>query len=94
MTSYQVMSWRGIPSQVKATDEDGITARRQMPPFFQQEIDRVAMAEGLIDSDAYLDEWDWSATAVRDGSAEEVAEAVALDAAEAWQRANHPEGSS
>ena len=51
------------------------------------------MAEGLIDSDAYLDEWDWSATAGRNGSAEEVAEAVALDAAEAWQRANRPGGS-
>jgi hypothetical protein len=94
MTSYRVMSWRGIPSQVKATDEDGNTARRQLPPSFQQEIDRVAMAEGLIDSEAYLDEWDWSATAERDGSAEEVAEAVALEAAEAWQRANRPGGSS
>lgn len=88
MATYQVMSWRGIPSQVKATDSDGDTARRPLPAFFQQEIDRVAMAEGLIDSDEYLELWTWSATAEREGTAEDVAEAVALEVAEAWRRSN------
>jgi len=88
MASYQVISWRGIPVQVRATDEAGSTTRRALPAFFQQEIDRVAMAEGLIDSDAYLEGWAWSAAEEREGPADEVAEAVATDVAEAWRREN------
>jgi hypothetical protein len=87
-TSYQVLSWRDIPAQVKATDANGDAARTQLPTFFQQEIDRVAMAEGLTGSDAYLDAWAWSETVERDGAATEVAEAVAAEVADAWKQAN------
>jgi hypothetical protein len=73
MASYRVMSWRGIPAQVAATDSSGASVSRQLPAFFQQEIDRVAMAEGLIETDDYLDGWAWSDPVERDGSAEEVA---------------------
>lgn len=88
MARYQVMSWRGIPSQVKAIEESGAIATRQLPGFFQQEIDRVAMAEGLIDSDSYLEGWDWSETFDREGTADEVADAVAEEVATAWRREN------
>ena len=88
MANYQVMSWRDIPSQVKATDGEGATARVQLPPMFQQEIDRVAMAEGLTDSDEYLEGWGWSTPAERDGTPAEVAEAVATEVADAWREAN------
>lgn len=86
MASYRVMSWRGIPSQVRATDESGATVSRMLPPYFQQEIDRVAMAEGLAGSDEYLEAWAWSDEAIRDGSAEVVATAVAEEVGEAWRR--------
>ena len=88
MVSYRVMSWNGIPSQVKASDDSGATVSRELPPFFQQEIDSVAMAEDVIGSDAYLEEWQWSEPAEREGIAAEVAESVALEVADAWQRAN------
>lgn len=88
MASYRVMSWHGIPSQVRAIDESGSAVSRQLPPFFQQEIDRVAMAEGLIDSDDYLEGWAWSDPLERDGSAQTVAEAIVIEVAEAWQDAN------
>jgi hypothetical protein len=88
MASYRVMSWRGIPSQVKATDDTGASVSQMMPGFFQQEIDRVAMAEGLADSDEYLEAWTWSDEATREGSAQEVAEAVAEEVGEAWRREN------
>jgi len=91
MAKYQVMSWQGVPSQIKVTDDSGAVVKRQMPAFFQMEIDRVAMAEGLIDSDAYLDAWVWSDAAERDGSAEEVADALVHEVGEAWQRANRSE---
>jgi hypothetical protein len=91
MAKYQVMTWRDIPSQVKATDGDE-TARVSLPSFFQQEIDRVAMAEGVIDSDAYLEAWSWSAPEERSGSAQAVAEAVADEVGRAWRAANGREG--
>lgn len=88
MVSYRVLSWQGIPSQVTVTAADGTTVRRQLPPSFQQEIDRVAMAEGLIDSEAYLEAWTWSEPAERDGDVEAVAEAVAEELADEWRRTN------
>ena len=88
MASYRVMSWRGIPSQVKATDDTGTTVSLMLPPFFQQEIDRVAMAEGLAGTDDYLDAWAMTEEAAREGSAQEVAEEVAEEVGEAWRRQN------
>jgi hypothetical protein len=86
MARYKTLSWRDIPTTVRATDGTGASATRQLPPFFQQEIDRMAMAEGIVDSDAYLDAWGWSAESERDGSAVEVAEAVATELAASWHR--------
>jgi hypothetical protein len=80
------MSWRDIPSQVKATDDSGATVSRMLPAFFQQEIDRVAMAEGLVGTDEYLEAWDWSAAAERDGDAETVATAIVEELSTAWQQ--------
>ena len=91
MATYRVMSWRGIPAQVKATDASGASVSRQLPPFFQQEIDRVAMREGLMDTDAYLDLWAWSEERERDGPAEAVAEALVVEIAEEWRR-SQPQG--
>ena len=88
MAKYRVMSWRGIPSQVKATDETGATVSKMMPTFFQQEIDRVAMAEGLAGTEEYLEGWDWSGHTDRDGTAEDVAEAVIAELEEDWRRAH------
>jgi hypothetical protein len=53
-TRVQVLYWQEIPSVVKAGDE-----KRQLPEWFQQEIDRVAMEQGLLGSDAYLEQWEW-----------------------------------
>ena len=88
MASYRVMSWRGIPSQVKVTADDGSVVSRQMPASFQQEIDRVAMAEGLSGSDEYLEAWVWSDEMTRDGTAQEVAATVAQEVGDAWLQEN------
>ena len=87
MAKYQVMSWHGIPAQVKATDDSGSAASRQLPASFQQEIDRVAMAEGPTGTEDYLEGWAWSDPVERAGSAEDVAEAVAAEEAAAWRDA-------
>ena len=86
MARYRVMSWRGIPAQVKADDEQGGKASREMPPWFAQEIDRVAMREGLAGSDEYMELWSWSKPAEMPGTADEVVDAVIREQAAAWDQ--------
>lgn len=76
MAQVRVMRWKWIPSQVKVTDGSGATVSRLLPDRFQQEIDRVAMKQGLAGTDDYLDAWAWSSPEERPGSADEVADAV------------------
>jgi len=52
--TVQVLYWQDVPSLVK----DG-EAKRQLSDWFQQEIDRRAMEQGLVGSDAYLEHWHW-----------------------------------
>jgi hypothetical protein len=71
MTQVQVLYWQEIPSVIKAGD-----VKRQLPDWFQQEIDRVAMEQGLLGSDAYLEQWRWGEPEERDGDPHEVLDAV------------------
>ena len=87
MARYRVLSWRGIPAQVKARDPGGRTVSVQLPAWFGQEIDRVAMRDGVIGTEAYLSGWDWSAESDRAVDAEEVAGLVAVDLAADWGHA-------
>jgi hypothetical protein len=84
MTRYRVLAWRGIPMQVKVFEAGERTVSRLMPPWFGEHVDRVAMRDGMLGSDAYLDQLEWSAYADRDGSAEEVAEAVLAELEAEW----------
>lgn len=83
MAEYRVLSWRGIPAQVKAYGEEG-TLAAPMPGRYQTEIDRVAMREGLAGSDAYLEQWKWSRRATRAGSARQVLDEVIAELTAAW----------
>jgi hypothetical protein len=66
--TVQVLYWQDVPSVVK----DG-EAKRQLPDWFQQEIDRRAMEQGLVGSDAYLEQWHWQEA---EGTLEEVVAAL------------------
>ena len=87
MAKVRVLSWRGIPAQVKARDESGKRVGQELPGWFTQEIDRVAMREGITGSDAYLAEWNWGEDQERPGTAEEAATAMVAELAAAW---GHP----
>ncbi len=76
MTRVQVLYWQDIPSLVRATGADGSQVSRQLPDWFQQEIDRVAMEQGLAASDAYLEQWRWGDAEEREGSPQDVLDAV------------------
>jgi hypothetical protein len=82
MASYQILSWHGIPVQVRARDASG-RAGAQLPERFQEAVDRAAMAAGLTGSDAYTAGFTWGPPHERDGMPRDVAAAVAaeLDAA-------------
>lgn len=79
MNRVQVLYWQEIPSVIKVTGEDEGVVRRQLPEWFQQEIDRVAMEAGLIGSDAYLEQWAWRDLDPRTGTPDDAAVAVETD---------------
>ena len=79
MTSYRVLAWREIPTQVEAADATGVVVKRPMPRWFMQEVSRIPMREGLAGTDAYLGEFEWSAETERDGTADEVVTAVSAE---------------
>jgi hypothetical protein len=83
MARVQILYWRDIPSLVQAFGDDGTPVKRQLADWYQQEIDRVAMAEGLVGSGAYLEEWRWGEPEERPGDPADVLDAVEreLDAA-------------
>jgi hypothetical protein len=93
MASYEVISWRGVPTVVEARDAGG-AATRALSDRFQALVDSLAMQLGLAESAEYLDAWARSAPAERAGTAAEVAESVASElegrfsefAAEAFRR--------
>jgi len=76
VTTVRTLYWQEIPSLIRATADDGTQVSRQLPDWFQQEIDRVAMEQGLVGSDAYLEQWHWSEPEKRDGAPNDVLDAV------------------
>ena len=77
MPRYRILYWQEVPSLVRVLLDDGSHVSRQLPDWFQQEIDRRAMEQGLVGSDAYLEQWEWRDLDPRDGAPADV-----LDAAE------------
>lgn len=59
MATYQILYWKDIPAQVRV-DDGKRRISRQMPQRFQNRIDRIAMQEGIVGSEAYLEQWHWS----------------------------------
>jgi hypothetical protein len=78
IATYQIVTWKNIPSLVEARDEHG-SVTRQLSERFQMLIDSVAMQLGLDSEDAYLQLWGRTAPEERPGSASDVAEAVAAE---------------
>ena len=72
----RVLYWQEIPSLIRVTADDGTQLSRQLPDSFQQEIDRAAMEQGLIGSDAYLEQFVWHELDPRDGAPNDVLDAV------------------
>jgi hypothetical protein len=79
VTRFQVLYWQDVPSLVRVIAADGGKTAHQLPDWFQQEIDRRAMEQGLIGSDAYLEAWHWGEPLERPEQPAELVEAIAAE---------------
>jgi len=76
---FQILYWQDVPSLVKVFSEDGTELKRQLPEWFQQEIDNRAMVQGLAATDAYLEQWHWGDVQERPGPPSDVLDDVARE---------------
>jgi hypothetical protein len=75
MTTYKILYWQEIPTQIKAEDEaDDVTV--MLDGKFMAQVDILAAKRGLQSTEDYLAQWKWSDEEEREGSARDVAEAV------------------
>ena len=75
MTTYKILHWQEIPTQIKAEDDmDDVTV--MLDDKFMKQVDILAAQRNLQSADDYLAQWKWSEGEEREGSAQEVAEAV------------------
>jgi hypothetical protein len=78
MASYQVLYWQDIPSQIKAWDDfDEVSV--PLSARLVARIDQASQRQGLTGTDEYLAQWRWGDPKDRDGTAEDVARAVAQE---------------
>jgi methanogenic corrinoid protein MtbC1 len=86
VTTYKVLYWQEIPSQIRAEDDAGNEVSLELPKKFAEYIDAVAAKRGFSDGDSYTAQWKWGDEQERPGSASQVAKAVAaeLEAAVKW----------
>jgi hypothetical protein len=85
MARYRILSWRDIPAQVKVFEEGRRPLSATLSERWQQEIDRVAMRDGLVGTDDYLSQWEWSQDAEREGSADDVLDALVTELEASWE---------
>jgi hypothetical protein len=75
MTTFKILYWQEIPTQIKAEDEvDDVTV--MLDDRFMKQVDILAAKRGLQSADEYLAQWKWTEEEEREGSAREVAEAL------------------
>lgn len=75
MTRYRITYWKNIP-QSFIVEGEGRTLRKQLSQKVQDKIDAVAMVEGLTSSSDYAAQYKRGDWMERDGSPEEVADAL------------------
>lgn len=78
MAKYRIMYWKHIPQSI-TVEGDGRTIKKQLSDKIQNKIDAYAMAEGLTSTSDYASQYKRGDWIQRDGSPEEVANALLSD---------------
>ena len=83
MARYQILYWEHIPLGVKATDVNG-TVRENLPTRFQEAVEKASSKAGQTSAAAYTSMFKWGKEKEREGTAKEVAAAIAKELDETW----------
>jgi hypothetical protein len=83
MARYQILYWEHIPLGVKATDVNG-TVRENLPARFQEAVEEASLKAGQTSAAAYTSMFKWGKEMEREGTATEVAAAIAQELDETW----------
>ena len=75
MARYRIMYWKHIPQSL-TVEGNGRSVKKQLSQKIQDKIDAYAMAEGLTSTSEYAAQYKRGEWIEREGSPEEVAEAV------------------
>ena len=75
MTKYRIFYWRHLPSSIMV-DGDGRQIKKQLSKKIQNAIDAYAMAVGSTSAEDYSAQYKRGPWVERDGTPEEVAEAL------------------
>ena len=83
MARYQILYWEHIPLGVKATDVNG-TVRENLPTRFQEAVEKASSKAGQTSAAAYAWMFKWGKEKEQEGTAKEVAAAIAKELDETW----------
>jgi hypothetical protein len=83
VAKYQILYWEYIPLGVKATDLNG-TVRENLPARFQEAVENASSRAGHSSAAAYTSMFKWGAEQEKEGTATEVAAAVAKELDDTW----------
>ncbi len=89
MARYRIMYWKHIP-QSFIVEGEGRTLKKQLSQKVQDKIDAYAMAEGFTSTSDYAAQYKRGDWIERDGSPEEVAEAVLAELEEQFAKIEIP----
>ncbi len=89
MARYRITYWKHIP-QSFTVEGDGRTVKKQLSQRIQNAIDAYAMAEGATSTADYAAQYKRGDWIERDGSLEEVAEAVLAELEEQFAKIEIP----
>jgi 5-methyltetrahydrofolate--homocysteine methyltransferase len=78
-STVKILYWQEVPSQIRVEDDAGNEVSVELPSKFAHRIDAMAQKRGITGADAYAAEFKWGDEEERDGSAHDVAAAVAAD---------------
>ena len=89
MAKYRIMYWKHIP-QSFTVEGDGRSIKRQLSQKIQNKIDAYAMADGLTSTTDYANQFKRGDWIERDGTPEEVADALLAELETAFAKIEIP----
>ena len=89
MARYRIIYWKHIPQSI-TVEGDGRTIKKELSQKIQNAIDAYAMAAGLTSTSDYAREYKRGDWIERDGSPEEVAEALVSELEAEFARVEIP----